>query len=162
MKTIPYSNNVRLLENREYAFALREALRMRKDGTITPPIDDQLGLFIYNIANLEISSMIVKRKLYREQAHDPDFLSDVVTGVAKYIDRVNTEMDPPAIFAYLRMAAHNAITDIQKKMARGKRQHEDVELGDAKLVANFYGEATGTMAWSSDLAYYTEDRERFI
>lgn len=150
METIPNSN-VQLLRNREYASALREALRMRKAGTITPAIDEQLGLFIYNIANCEISSMIVKKKLFRDQANDPDFLSDVVAGVAKYIDRVNTDMDPPAIFAYLRMAAHNAITDIQKKMSRGKRQHEDVELGDAKLVANFYGEATGTMAWSSDL-----------
>ena len=150
MKTIPYSNNVRLLDNREYASALREALRLRKAGTITPPIDEQLGLFIYNIANCEISSMILKKTLYREQAHDPDFLSDVVTGVAKYIDRVNTDMDPPAIFAYLRMAAHNAITDIQKKMSRGKRQHEDVEIGSVKLVANFYGEATGDVARSSE------------
>ena len=152
MKTIPYSNNVRLLENREYAFALREALRMRKAGTITPPIDEQLGLFIYNIANCEISSMILKKTLYREQAHDPDFLSDVVTGVTRYIDRVNTDMDPPAIFAYLRMAAHNAITDIQKKMARGKRQHEDVEIGSLKLVANFYGEATGTFERCTEFA----------
>lgn len=150
MKTIPYSNNVRLLDNREYASALREALRMRKDGSITPPIDDQLGLFIYNIANMEISCMILKKTLYREQAHDPDFLSDVVAGVTKYIDRVNTDMDPPAIFAYLRMAAHNAITDIQKKMSRGKRQHEDVEIGSVKLVANFYGEATGKVARSSE------------
>lgn len=151
MEKIPNSN-MQLLRNREYASALREALRMRKDGIITPPIDEQLGLFIYNIANCEISSMIVKKKLYRDQANDPDFLSDVVAGVTKYIDRVNVEMDPPAIFAYLRMAAHNAITDIQKKMARGKRQHEDVELGSLKLVANFYGEATGTFERCTEFA----------
>lgn len=151
MEKIPNSN-MQLLRNREYASALREALRMRKDGSITPPIDEQLGLFIYNIANCEISSMIVKRKLFRDQANDPDFLSDVVAGVTKYIDRVNVEMDPPAIFAYLRMAAHNAITDIQKKMSRGKRQHEDVELGSLNLVANFYGEATGTFERCTEFA----------
>jgi len=113
---------------------------MRREGTASAQVDEQLGLFIYSIAAWSIGSMVRERKLYHELAEDIDFKSEVVLGVSKYIDRVDLNREPKEIIRYLSMAGRNAITDILKKNSRSKRQHEDVPIQDADIVANFYGE----------------------
>lgn len=137
---MPRSDLRDVLKNTEYAGALKEALVLRRDGTITAQMDEQLGLFIYSIAAWSIGAMVQERKLYHELAEDIDFKSEVVLGVSKYIDRVDLSREPKEIIRYLSMAGRNAITDILKRNSRTKRQHEDVAIQDADITANFYGE----------------------
>lgn len=139
---MPKSDLTDVLRKKEYAGALKEALVLRRDGTITPQVDEQLGLFIYSIAAWAIGTMVREKKLYHTLAEDIDFKSDVVAGVSRYIDRVDLGREPKEIIYYLYRAGRNAITDILKKNSRAKRQHEDVGLLEVDLVANFYGETS--------------------
>ena len=128
----------------EYAGALKQALTMRRDGTITRAMDDQLGLMAYNIALWAIRNDVKKGLTWPAQAEDPDFQGEIVTGVCSKLDSVSLEKDPPQILLYLYQVARHAIMDFQKRMKRAKRQHEDVDITSVILVSDFYGRPAGT------------------
>lgn len=128
----------------EYAGALKEALRMRREGTITRPVDNQLGLMAYNIAMWAIRNDVKKGLTWPAQAEDPDFRGEIVAGVCSKLDSVSLDKDPPQILLYLYQVARHAIMDFQKRMKRAKRQHEDVDIASVILVSDFYGRPAGT------------------
>lgn len=128
----------------EYADALKQALTMRREGVITRPVDNQLGLMAYNIALWAIRNDVKKGLTWPAQAEDPDFRGEIVEKVCAKLDAVSLDKDPPQILLYLYQVARHAIMDFQKRMKRAKRQHEDVDIASVILVSDFYGRSTGT------------------
>lgn len=145
-----------ILRNQEYASALKEALGMRRNGTIDRATDDQLGLFAYNIAQWAMASSVQKGKLWRSFSQDPDFQSDVIMGVVSYLDKVDLNRNPKEILVYLYRVALSTIRDLIDKANAAKRQHEESDIDGITLKADFYGRNTGDIAYNnahpSDLA----------
>lgn len=127
------------LVDTEYATALKEALVMRRDGTIDRATDDQLGTFAYNIAMWAINTRIKAGKLPESYRADTDFRSDVLAAFLGKLDTVSLEREPKEIIKYLYLCASTAAKDLRKRDTREKRKHEDVDLECATLVTDFYG-----------------------
>lgn len=132
-----------ILRNEEYATALKEALKMRREGTIDRATDDQLGLFAYNIAQWAIAASVQKKQLYRSMSGDIDFQSDVLAVVVSYLDKVDLDRQPKEILVYLYRVARSAIRDLVDKATAGKRQHEEVDFDGYVLTTDFYGRPNG-------------------
>ena len=139
-----------ILRNEEYAAALKSALTMRREGTIDRDMDNQLGLFAYNIAQWAIAQSVVKGQLWRSFSRDPDFNSDVLCVVVAYLDRVNLDREPKEILVYLYRVARSAIRDLVKKATAGKRQHEECDIDSATVATDFYGRICGP-AFDNDI-----------
>lgn len=138
-----------MLENlvgTEYAEALKEAITMRRNGTITPAVDDQLGLMAYSISRWVICDALRKNKLMHETARDEDFRSQVLLGIIERLDRVDISREPKEIIKYLYMVGRSAIKGYIETNSRQKRQHEDVPVESVVLEADFYGRRTGACA----------------
>ena len=133
-----------ILRNKEYATALKEALKMRREGTIDRATDDQLGLFAYNIAQWAMASSVQKGKLWRTFSQDPDFQSDVTMGVIAYLDKVNLDREPKEILVYLYRVALSTIRDLIDKANAAKRLHEECDIEEMTLTCDFYGRPDGT------------------
>lgn len=144
-----------ILRNEEYATALKEALKMRREGTIDRATDDQLGLFAYNIAQWAIAASVQKKQLYRSMSGDIDFQSDVLTVVVAYLDKVDLDRQPKEILVYLYRVARSAIRDLVDKATAGKRQHEEVEVEGYVLTSDFYGRPNGA-SFDGEKMFYTE------
>ena len=143
------------LKGTEYADALVEALRMRRNGTITAELDNMLGQITYSIAHWSIGSMVAKGKLWKDLGNDPDVLSDVVLGVARYLDKVDLDRPSRSVLMYLKKAGDNAIKDMLRYRNAKKRQRDEVDLDSAVIETDFYGQRTGRTA----IAINTEVRE---
>lgn len=133
-----------ILKNVEYASAMKEALILRRNGTIPRPLDDQLGLFAYNIAQWAISEAILAGQLWRTFAHDEDFQCNVLMTVLRYMDKVSLERQPKEIIVYLKKTARSNIRDQIMAANALKRVHEDVPLDGAVISTDIYGHRTGT------------------
>ena len=144
------------LVDTEYADALKEAIGMRRDSTIDPATDRQLGLFAYNIARWAVMDKGAEKKLPVELATDPDFLGWVVVSVVAYLDRVDMGMGSKQILVYLKKVAGSAARDLLAKSQAKKRQHEDVQIEGIIFEANFYGNSTGKVAYSIELERSSE------
>lgn len=132
-----------ILHNEEWATALKEALTMRRNGTIDRETDDQLGLFAYNITQWAIATDVQKGKLYRSMSTDPDFQSDVLLMVVSYLDKVDLNRQPREILVYLYRVAKSAIRELIIKVNRPMRKHEDCDIDGITLSSNFYGGIDG-------------------
>lgn len=146
-----------ILRNKEYASALKEALGMRRNGTIDRATDDQLGLFAYNIAQWAMATSVQKGKLWRSFSQDPDFQSDVIMGVVSYLDKVDLDRNPKEILVYLYRVALSTIRDLIDKANAAKRQHDEVDVPEVILTADFYGRNTGEVGFNH--AYRAEVSE---
>lgn len=133
-----------ILRNEEYATALKEALIMRRNGTIDRETDGQLGLFAYNIAQWAIASSVQKGQLWVSFSQDTDFQSDVLLKVVEYLDKVNLDREPKEIIVYLYRVARSAIRDLVDKANAGKRQHEECDVDGITLTTDFYGRTNGS------------------
>lgn len=133
-----------ILRNEEYATALKEALKMRREGTIDRATDDQLGLFAYNIAQWAIAASVQKGQLWRSFSSDTDFQSDVLLTVVSYLDKVDIDRAPKEILVYLYRVARSSIRDLVDKATAGKRQHEECDIEGITLSSDFYGRSNGT------------------
>lgn len=137
------SLNIEILKDTEYATALKEALKLRRDGSITRELDDQLGIMSHSIAQWAIASAVKAGKLWRTWSRDPDFQANVLLGVLKKIDLVDLDREPKEIITYLYRVGRSAIKDQLHYAGAAKRQHEEVPLDGIVQAANFYGEAMG-------------------
>jgi hypothetical protein len=133
-----------ILKDVEYATALKDAIVMRRNGTITRPVDDQLGLFAYNITQWAIAEAILDGQLWRTHAHDEDFVSAVLLYVVRCFDKVNLEREPKEIAVYLKRCGRSAIRDQIASMNALKRAHEEIPLEGAIVATDIYGHRTGT------------------
>lgn len=132
-----------ILRNEEYATALKEAIRMRREGTIDSATDDQLGIFAYNIAQWAIATSVQKGQLWIKFSQDIDFQSDVLVKVVEYLDKVNLDRNPKEILVYLYRVARSAIRDLVDKANAGKRKHEEASIDGMSITTDFYGRPNG-------------------
>ena len=123
----------------EWASALRDALVMRRDGTLTPELENQLGNMYYNIDRWGIATMVRKGKLIRPTAEDEDFFGEMLIAAIKASDRANLDMDPPAILVYVRNSVINAAKVYLRDKSRLKRQGTLVELSEINLTSDVFG-----------------------
>lgn len=133
-----------ILKDEEWATALKEALMMRRDGTIDRETDMQLGIFAYNIAQWAIASSLKKKQLWVSFAWNIDFQNEVLLKVVEYLDKVSLERTPKEILVYLYRVARSAIRDLVGKANTAKRKHEDVCIDGVTILTDFYGHPNGT------------------
>lgn len=126
----------------EYAEALKVALQKRRDGTITMPMDDQLGHIAYSIASWAVADEVKAGRLWRTHATDEDFKSVVLMNVVKAYDKVDVNRAPKEILRYIyRCAVNKGIRTQLESMNCLKRKHESVPYDDCvNGEANFWGE----------------------
>ena len=126
----------------EYAEALKVALQKRRDGTITMPMDDQLGHIAYSIASWAVADEVKAGRLWRTHATDEDFKSFVLMNVVKAYDKVDINRAPREILRYIyRCAVNKGIRTQLESMNCLKRKHESVSYDDCvNGEANFWGE----------------------
>lgn len=126
----------------EYAEALKVALQKRRDGTITMPMDDQLGHIAYSIASWAVADEVKAGRLWRTHATDEDFKSFVLMNVVKAYDKVDVNRAPKEILRYIyRCAVNKGIRTQLESMNCLKRKHESVPYDDCvNGEANFWGE----------------------
>lgn len=126
----------------EYAEALKVALQKRRDGTITMPMDDQLGHIAYSIASWAVADEVRAGRLWRTHATDEDFKSFVLMNVVKAYDKVDVNRAPKEILRYIyRCAVNKGIRTQLESMNCLKRKHEAVPYDDCvNGEANFWGE----------------------
>lgn len=126
-----------------YADALKEALELKRNGTIPAAIDDELGHILYSISQWSIATYVTGGKLWRTWSQDPDFQADILCSIVAYSNKVNLERRPKEILTYLYKIGRSAIRD--KIMAANalKRQHEEQSLNGIIEESDFYGERTG-------------------
>lgn len=133
----------------EYAEALKDALKMKRDGTIPPAIDTELGHLLYSVTQWALSEAVTAGQLWRTFSQDDDFQSDVLCAVVNYSNKVDLERNPKEILIYLKKIGRSAIRDKLKYLNRGKRQREETGLDGVVIETDFYGERCGT-AYSLD------------
>ena len=127
-------------EDYEYAGALKEAIAMRRAGTIDMRTDDMLGHCLYSIAQWAISDYVRTGRLVPETAHDIDFQALVVLKVAEAVNRVDLSRKPKEILAYLKNAAEQeGIKNQLRYMGAKKRNASTVRTMDCDIVADIYG-----------------------
>lgn len=125
---------------KDYADALKEAIIMRRAGSITPDIDNQLGHICHSITQWCIGTRVLRGQLYRTHASDEDFQSDILLKVVEGLDKVNVDRKPKEIIVYLYRIAYTAINDKLDKLNAKKRVHEEWSLLDSDIYTDFYGE----------------------
>lgn len=133
-----------ILKDVEYATALKDAIMMRRNGTITRAVDDQLGLFAYNITQWALAEAIHDGQLWRTHAHDEDFVSAVLLYVVRCFDKVSLDREPKEVAVYLKRCGRSAIRDQIAAMNALKRAHEEIPLDGAIVATDIYGHRTGT------------------
>ena len=127
-------------EDYEYAGALKEAIAMRRAGTIDMRTDDMLGHCLYSIAQWAISDYVRTGRLVPDTAHDIDFQALVVLKVAEAVNRVDLSREPNEILAYLKNAAEQeGIKNQLRYMGAKKRNAATVRTMDCEIVADIYG-----------------------
>lgn len=137
-------NNI--LQNKlgvDYADALKEALILRRNNTITTAIDNQLGHLLYSVTQWSIAAAVKSGKLWRTFSQDEDFQSEILSAVVSYADKVDLSRAPKEILTYLYRVGRSAIRDQILKANTLKRQHEDVPLEGAVMECDFWGKPCG-------------------
>ena len=128
-----------ILRNVEYAEALKDAIELRRLGRITKSENDQLGIFLYNVAKWAIAHSVENGQLWRSFAKDYDFQMSITATVIDYANRVDLDRKPKEILVYLFRVARSAIRDVVKKANTRKRRHDECGLIDSDITADFYG-----------------------
>lgn len=139
------------LVNTEYADALKDALVMRRAGTIDAATDAALGTFMYNIAAWGIAERVRAGVLPEEYRTDPDVRGDVLAAIIPKFDTVDLGRQPKEIIRYLERCAETAAKDLRKFHTRKKRQHDEVDIEGVVVVSDFYGHSTREVAYCIEM-----------
>ena len=137
------SRNVEILNNVEYATALKEAIILRQKKTIPPEIDNMLGVFANSITHWVVVDAVKHGKLWREQSNDEDFQCNVRLAILKQLDKVDTSRQPKEIIKYLFRTGSSAIRDQLLYLNRDKRKHEEIDIESAIVTTDIYGNRQG-------------------
>ncbi|MBO7471014.1 MAG: hypothetical protein J6T78_04020 [Bacteroidaceae bacterium] len=137
------ARNVEILNNVEYATALKEAIILRQKGTIPRDIDDMLGVFANSITHWVIVDAVKNGRLWLEHSNDEDFQCNVRLGILKQLDKVDTNRQPKEIIKYLFRVGTSAIRDQLLYLNRDKRKHEEIEIESAIVTTDIYGNRQG-------------------
>lgn len=133
--------NVKNLRN-DYAEALKQAIAMRRDGTIDWRTDRLLGDCLYSVAQWVISDSIAKGKLYREQGADPDFNSHVLLCIVSAVDKVDLSRTAREIIVYLKNAGRtDGVSHYTRALQAQCRSAETVAYDEAacSMSRDFFG-----------------------
>lgn len=127
----------------DYAEALKEALKMKRDGNIPPIIDNELGHLLYSVSQWGIAEEVSRGRLWRTLSQDVDFQSDILCSLVVSSGKVDLDRNPKEILVYLKQSVKNAIGMKIRYLNRHKRKHEDVTLEGVVETSDFYGNRTG-------------------
>lgn len=133
---------MKMVEMRNYAGTLRDALILRRNGTLDMESDRLLGHIAYNIVKWALIELVRKGSLDTVHSNDRDFLAQCVLMVVTYYDRVNLDMDPPGLVVYLKKVAQSAARAQLNAETCPMRKHENVDLESVTLTTDFYGRRT--------------------
>lgn len=126
--------------NHNYSGKLKEALVARSQGTLTPSMETTLGNCIYSVARWVMGTQVSRGELSHEMGDDEDLCSHVMVKLLEAIDKVDLTMAPEQIITYLFNAGKlNGVKHFIRDANCAKRKHDDVELADATLEVDFYG-----------------------
>ena len=124
---------------RDYAPALKEAIRRRREHTLDFESEAQLGRMCINIAMWAMTSAYNKGKLWTELAFSQDFRADIVLGVVSGLDKVDIEREPKEVLIYLFNVGRTTINDRIKNMSAKKRTADIVPIDDVpNIETDFY------------------------
>lgn len=132
------SNSLDMPKMMNYADALKEALKMRRNRTIDVATDVQLGRMCSNIAMWAMVDAYNLGKITNRMFWSHDFRADVVLSVVAKIDSLDLGKSPKEIVVYLHKVGETSINDKLKFMHRKKRTGELVEIMDADIKTDFY------------------------
>ena len=113
--------------------AFKEALVMRSTGTITRPMDDMLGVIIYNIARWAVADD------NPANLSDEDFISEVQLHLLMKLDKADLTRSGKALMVYFKTAADNKIVSMYRYNGRQKRTGTLVELEPRTVATDIYG-----------------------
>ena len=138
---------MKFIELRNYADTLRDALLMRRKGTLDTESDRILGHIAYNIVKWALIELVRNGSLDTFHSNDRDFIAQCVLMVVTYYDRVNLSMDPPGLVVYLKKVAQSSAREQLRAATCPMRNHEDVDLDSVTLTSDFYGRRTHSTAF---------------
>lgn len=113
--------------------AFKEALVMRANGTITRPMDDMLGIIIYNIARWAVAES------NPANLGDEDFISDVQLHLLTKLEKADLNRSGKALMVYFKTAADRKIVSMYRYNGRQKRTGTLVELEPRTVATDIYG-----------------------
>lgn len=114
----------------EWASALRDALVLRRQGTLDTEMDAQLGTMYINVTRWAIATMVSSGKLIRATGMDPDFFEEMLLGAIRAGDKADLTKAPEAILVYIKNSVMNAAKAWLRSKGRLKRQGTLVDLSE--------------------------------
>lgn len=124
---------------KEWATALRDALILRRQGSLDPEMETQLGNMYNNVTRWAIATMVTQGKLLKETALDPDFFSEMLVWAITSSDRADLSKEPEAILIYIKNSVMNAIKAYLRSKGRLKRTGTLVELTEVSKQSDLFG-----------------------
>lgn len=106
---------------------------MRSAGTITRPMDDMLGVIIYNIARWAVAED------NPANLSDEDFISEVQLHLLMKLDKADLTRSGKALMVYFKTAADNKIVSMYRYNGRQKRTGVLIELEPRTVATDIYG-----------------------
>jgi hypothetical protein len=124
---------------KEWASALRDALILRRNGQLTPEMENQLGTMYYNVTRWAIATMVSQGKLDKETGLNEDFFGEMLIKAITSSDKANLEMDPEAILIYIKNSIMNTIKMYLRSKGRLKRKGTLVDLTEISQTSDLFG-----------------------
>lgn len=122
----------------EYAPALKEAIILRRMGTIDEETDKELGRMCVKVSYWAINEMVREGKLFEEYAKDYDFVMDVAVGVISALGKVDLERTAKEILIYLKRVGRTTAKDRLASMTCKKRTGQVVNIEGMQIKTDFY------------------------
>lgn len=122
----------------EYAPALKEAIVLRRMGTIDEETDKELGRMCVKVSYWAINEMVREGKLFEEYAKDYDFVMDVAVGVISALSKVDLERTAKEILIYLKRVGRTTAKDRLASMTCKKRTGQVVNIENMQIKTDFY------------------------
>lgn len=134
----------------EYAQALKEALVIRRTGSLSHDLDDMLGVIAVSITKWSLLDKVKSGSMTTAQLDDYDFFSTCVCSVVTYYDKVDLSRRPKEILIYLKRVAASAARDQILKENTAKRKHDECDAEGIIQTADIFGNSLGTLAYDYD------------
>lgn len=121
--------------------AVKEAIVLRRNGSISKELDDLLAYLVTSITKWALVEKVQARKITKQDLDDYDFFSTCILAVLMYIDKVDLNKDGKQIIKYLYKVAASAARDQVRARNAKKRRHVEVQQDEFTYtqVADFWG-----------------------
>lgn len=123
----------------EWASALRDALILRRQGSLTPEMETQLGNMYYNVTRWAIATMVSQGKLIKDTAMDEDFFGEMLIRAITSSDKADLTKDPEAVLVYIKNSVMNTVKMYLRSKGRLKRKGTLVDLTEISQTSDLFG-----------------------